>query len=122
MLKAMAANAFISNGLVDSLGRDQYLIPYLRDQTVPGAWNGELWLVDFEGRPIAANAPNLHFDHQDSGALGAALAGGHVQVELTHQEDLLFVAPVVFPPTGSIEGAVVPYSGTNRSSPMPACS
>jgi len=107
MLKAMAANAFISNGLVDSLGRDQYLIPYLRDQTVPGAWDGELWLVDFEGKPIAANAPDLHFDHQDSGALGAALAGGHAQVELAHQEQLLYVAPVVFPPTGSIEGAVV---------------
>ena len=107
MLKAMAANAFISNGLVDSLGRDQYLIPYLRDQTVPGAWDGELWLVDFEGKPIAANAPDLHFDHQDSGALGAALAGGHAQVELAHQEQLLYVVPVVFPPTGSIEGAVV---------------
>jgi PAS domain S-box-containing protein len=107
MLKAMAANAFISNGLVDSLGRDQYLIPYLRDQAVPGAWEGELWLVDFEGKPIAANAPDLHFDHQDSSALGAALAGGHVQVELAHQEHLLFVAPVVFPPTRSIEGAVV---------------
>ncbi len=107
MLKAMAANAFISNGLVDSLGRDQYLLPYLRDQAVPGAWDGELWLVDFEGKPIAANASDLHFDHQDSGALRTALAGGHAQVELAHQDQLLVVAPVVFPPTGSIEGAVV---------------
>ncbi|HMW55028.1 MAG TPA: PAS domain S-box protein [Accumulibacter sp.] len=107
MLRAMAANAFISNGLVDSLGRDQYLIPFLRDQAFPGAWEGELWLVDFEGKPIAANDPDWRFDHQGSLALRAALAGGHVQVELAHQENLLFVAPVVFPPTGSIEGAVV---------------
>ncbi|MDS4014848.1 MAG: ATP-binding protein [Candidatus Accumulibacter sp.] len=107
MLKAMASNAFISNALVDSLGRDQYLIPYLRDQEIPGAWRGQLWLVDFEGKPIAANAPGLSFDHQASPALHAVLSGSRFEIELSGDTSLLIAVPVVFPPTGSIEGAVV---------------
>jgi signal transduction histidine kinase len=107
MLKTMAGNAFISNALVDSLGRDQYLTPYLRDQDFPGGWHGELWLVDFEGKPIAANAPGLQFDHGSSPALRAALATNRFQIELADHDSLLLAVPVVFPPTGSIEGAVV---------------
>lgn len=106
-LSAMARNAFISNALVDSLGRDQYLIPYLRDQILPGAWSGELWLVDFEGKPIASNTKEAHFDHADSNALRSALADGKLRVEPAHDHALLIAAPVVFPPTGSIEGAIV---------------
>ncbi|MBL8421482.1 MAG: diguanylate cyclase [Dechloromonas sp.] len=107
MIRALARNAFISNALVDSLGRDQYLIPYLRDQAFPGEWKGELWLVDFEGKSITGSSSDSHFDHQDSAALRATLAGGSVQVEPAHGRGLLIAAPVVFPPTGSVEGAVV---------------
>ncbi|HNM82798.1 MAG TPA: ATP-binding protein [Rhodocyclaceae bacterium] len=114
MLKTMASNAFISNALVDSLGRDQYLIPYLRDQEIPGAWRGELWLVDFEGQPIAANAPGLSFKHRGSPALRAVLAGSRFEIELAGDDSLLLAVPVVFPPTGSIEGAVVAIAGYGR--------
>ena len=107
MITAMARNAFISNALVDSLGRDQYLVPYLRDQAFPGGWKGELWLVDFEGKPITGNSRDFPFDHQGSAAVRAALAGGRFQVEPAHEHALLLAAPVVFPPTGSVEGAVV---------------
>ncbi len=107
MLTAMARNGFISNALVDSFGRDQYLIPYLRDQAFPGGWSGELWLVDFEGKPIAGNLKDATFDHRNSAAMRAALSDAKLSIEALHDHVLLIAVPVVFPPTGSVEGAVV---------------
>jgi len=108
MLEAMARNAFISNALVDSLGRDQYLAPFLRDQVFPGEWNGTLWLVDFKGRPIASNKAGLDFPYAHSAVLRSALSSGRQQAEAFEDARLLLIAtPVVFPPTRSIEGAVV---------------
>jgi len=108
MLDVMAANAFISNALVDSLGRDQYLLPFLRGQEFPGDWAGMLWLVDFQGHPIAGSQGGKAFAYSEAGAVQQALASGRRQVEVIENEGLLLlVVPVVFPPTGSIEGAVV---------------
>ncbi|MBL8399170.1 MAG: EAL domain-containing protein [Candidatus Accumulibacter sp.] len=107
MITTMSRNAFISNALVDSLGRDQYLLPYLRDQAFPGGWKGELWLLDFEGKPITGNSSHFEFDHRDTAAVRNALSGGDFQVTVAHEHALLLAAPVVFPPTGSVEGAVV---------------
>lgn len=108
MLQAMSRNAFISNALVDSLGRDQYLVPFLRDQNLPGGWTGSLWLVDFKGRPIASNVAKTDFPYMHSAALQSALSSGEQKVE-TYQgaAQLMIAAPVVFPPTKSVEGAVV---------------
>jgi signal transduction histidine kinase len=108
MLEAMARNSFISNALIDSLGRDQYLAPFLRDQAFPGDWSGTLWLVDFKGRPIASNKPGSNFPHTQSAALRSSLSSGRQQVEASEDARHLVIAtPVVFPPTRSIEGAVV---------------
>jgi len=106
LLSGMAGNAFISNALVDSSGRDQYLLPYLRDQVIPGGASAGLWLVDFEGKPIAGKtvAP---FEQRHSAVLRAAMTGRQAMVELVHESGLLLAVPVVFPPTGSVEGAVV---------------
>ena len=106
LLNGMAGNAFISNALVDSLGRDQYLLPYLRDQTIPGGTSAGLWVVDFAGKPIAGKRAG-DFEHRDSAAVQAAIAGRQAMVELVHEHGLLLAVPVVFPPTGSVEGAVV---------------
>lgn len=107
MLDAMAKNAFVSNALVDSYGREQYLIPYLRGQVFPGEWDGELWLVDFEGKPLTGNRSDAKFDHGDAPALLAALSGGALAVGLAHEHDLIIAAPVVFALTGRVEGAIV---------------
>ncbi len=108
MLEAMARNAFISNALVDSLGRDQYLAPFLRDQEFPGDWKGTLWLVDFKGRPIASNKAGSDFPYAHSAVLRSALSSGRQQAEAFQDARLLVIAtPVVFPPTRSIEGAVL---------------
>lgn len=108
MLEAMASNSFISNALVDSLGRDQYLVPFLHDQKFPGSWNGSLWLVDFQGQVVGGNAPNAQFTYGNVAAVRTALATGHQQVTpIANSNRLVFVSPVVFPPTGSVEGAVV---------------
>ncbi|MGB0125998.1 MAG: hypothetical protein WBP72_00070, partial [Rhodocyclaceae bacterium] len=107
MLDGMAKNAFVSNALVDSYGREQYLLPYLRGQVFPGAWDGELWLVDFEGKPLTGNRSDAKFDHRGASALGGALSGGVFTVGLAHEHDLVIAAPVVFTLTGRVEGAIV---------------
>jgi PAS domain S-box-containing protein len=107
MLDAMAKNAFVSNALVDSYGREQYLVPYLRGQVFPGAWDGELWLVDFEGKPLIGNRSEAKFDHRDASMALAALSSGSLAAGLAHKHDLVIAAPVVFGLTGRVEGAIV---------------
>lgn len=122
MLEAMAKNAFVSNALVDSYGREQYLIPYLRGQVFPGAWDGELRLVDFEGKPLASNRSGAEFDHRDSPAVQEALSRGVLSVALADGHDLIVAVPVVFALTGKVEGAIVAivdYRDTIDSSAMP---
>lgn len=107
MLDVMSKNAFISNALVDSLGREQYLVPFLRDQAFPGKWQGELWLVDFQGNPISSNVKNTQFAFGNEDAINNALLTGELSMNLVNKEKLLVAAPVEFPPTKTTEGAVV---------------
>jgi PAS domain S-box-containing protein len=110
-VQALAANSLVANGLVDSTGRDTYLVPLLREHAVPGAPGAELVLCDFRGRPIASNRawlPDAVPELQRAAAAAADTAphaavegagGGAPRVVLTF--------PVVFPPTGQMEGVLV---------------
>jgi two-component sensor histidine kinase len=109
-LADLAQNSFIANGLVDSLGRDTYLLPFLREHRLPVSAGAALVLCDFKGTPIASNQPAPP-------ALPGALRGptevlanarsyaevldeaGGVQLYMSH--------PVIFPPTRRTEGVIV---------------
>lgn len=109
-LQDLAENSFIANGLVDSLGRDTYLLPFLREHKVPTAAATALVLCNFRGVPIASNAevpPGLLDAVHGPRAVLTTLrphaevapVGGAVFLVLSH--------PVVFPPTAHVEGVMV---------------
>ncbi len=102
----LAANSFVANGLVDSAGRDTYLLPFLREHRLPVVGRSELVLCDFEGRPIASNltGPSSR-EPLDEGSAPSPRAGLESRPDGTV---LVFMAiPVVFPPTQHQEGVIL---------------
>ena len=109
-LAALSRNSFLSNGLVDSQGRDGYLRPFLRDfrLSLPGKEDASLTLYDFGGKPLIQVRPD-HAISADAEVVGQAIATGKPQVRIItqgHETYLKLVQPIHFPPTQSVEGAL----------------
>ncbi|MBI4756727.1 MAG: PAS domain S-box protein [Betaproteobacteria bacterium] len=107
-LETLSRNALIVNGLVDSQGRDAYLLPFLRDfrLALPGKQDIALTLHDFSGAPVIDAGQGIAIA---ADVVGQALASGMPQARIVaHQGEayLELVQPVHFPPTRSIEGAL----------------
>lgn len=109
-LADVAANSFIANGLVDSLGRDTYLLPFLREHRMPVAGAETLVLCDFQGTPIATNRPGPPTLPPAVRGPILVLASARPHAELVGEgpgAQLYLTHPVIFPPTGRAEGAIV---------------
>jgi PAS domain S-box-containing protein len=109
-LAGLAANSFIANGLVDSLGRDTYLLPFLREHRVPGEAAVEITLCDFRGVPIATNhGRDASLPPGNASVAGALRTGTPVAEILSEGGNALLIlsVPVIFPPTGQAEGVLV---------------
>jgi two-component sensor histidine kinase/HAMP domain-containing protein len=109
-LADLADNSFIANGLVDSQGRDTYLLPFLREHRLPVASRARLVLCDFKGTPIASNqgaAPTLGRDVRGPLAVLASAKPYAEVVEGPAAVQLVVSYPVVFPPTAQTEGVIV---------------
>jgi two-component sensor histidine kinase/HAMP domain-containing protein len=106
----LAQNSFVANGLVDSQGRDTYLLPFLREHRHPGEPHAVLVLCDFRGNPIASNAPAAQaFVGRIAGVrkvLETAKPFAELLVE-AGRGHLVISNPVIFPPTGQVEGVIV---------------
>jgi PAS domain S-box-containing protein len=113
-MQSLAENTFMVNSVIDSMGRGDYLEPFMQKLQLPGVAGDEtdVWLVDFAGRVIARN--KLHLEHvahaetfgqerwwasvrEGKPTMAAIQRQGH-----TH---LLFAFPVIY--LGQPEGAVV---------------
>ncbi len=111
-LATLSRNSFLSNGLVDSQGRDGYLRPFLRDfrLSLPGKEDASLTLYDFGGKPLIQVRPGHAIDTDtDADAVGQAIATGKSQVRIITQGNESYfrlVQPIHFPPTQSVEGAL----------------
>jgi two-component sensor histidine kinase/HAMP domain-containing protein len=109
-LADLAENSFIANGLVDSQGRDTYLLPFLREHRLPVATSAVLILCDFKGTPIASNrgaAPALSAALRGPKAVLALAKPVAEVVEGPIGVQLVVSWPVTFPPTGQTEGVIV---------------
>lgn len=109
-LAAMAGNAFIANGLVDSGGRENYLQPFLRDHKSPVALDVGILLTDFRGRPLIGNRPLDQIALPEMPELRQALGTGRRRASLVAENGqavLYLLQPVIFPPTGQSEGLLV---------------
>jgi signal transduction histidine kinase/CheY-like chemotaxis protein len=108
-LSSMAGNSFIANGLVDSLGRDTYLLPFLHEHSGSASLKPAIVLCDYQGRPVAGNqvaGPAL----QGHPVIGQVIAAGKPRSLILRRDGsafLVLVQPVIFPPTGMPEGVLV---------------
>ena len=109
-LATLSRNSFLSNGLGDSQGREDYLVPFLRDfrLALPGNEDASLTLYDFVGKPIIQISPDK-VNAADAQAVDQAIATGKPQVRIITQGNqtyLKLVQPIHFLPTQSVEGAL----------------
>jgi PAS domain S-box-containing protein len=113
-MQSLAENTFMVNSVIDSMGRGDYLEPFMQKLQLPGVAGEEtdVWLVDFAGRIIARN--RLHPEHAEhSGTFGeerwwASVREGRPTMASTQRQGhthLLFAFPVIY--LGQTEGAVV---------------
>jgi PAS domain S-box-containing protein len=107
----LSKNSFIASGLVDSTGKDLYLLPFLRDYKNTFNIPVNMVLVDFQGVPIAGNKPeylkNYYFGYEIKQSLASGKTVAAVIADELEGEQLLLVAPIIFPPTQQTEGALV---------------
>ncbi len=113
-VQSLATNTFMVNSVIDSMGRDDYLEPFMQKLTVPGVAGEQtdVWLVDFMGRVIARNG--LHPGHPgDSESFAEetwwqGVKEGKPTMAVTQRKGhlhLLLASPVIY--LGHTEGAVV---------------
>lgn len=109
-LADLAENSFVANGLVDSLGRDTYLLPFLLEHRTPVGVTLTISLLDFRGNRIATNTPDSKRPWAALDSVEKAIEKGTAQAELDRESGatrLSVAVPVIFPPTGQPEGVIV---------------
>ncbi|HBG05144.1 MAG: hypothetical protein A2075_22830 [Geobacteraceae bacterium GWC2_58_44] len=109
-LANLAGNSFIANGLVDSLGRDTYLLPFLHEHRGSVSLKTVIVLCDYRGRPIASNGSQIAGLQAVIPRIQAVLATGRPASQIVGEGGgtfLVLLHPVIFPPTGQPEGVLV---------------
>ncbi|HET9555182.1 MAG TPA: ATP-binding protein [Anaeromyxobacteraceae bacterium] len=103
----VARSPLLATALVDAHGWQQYGVPYLRQQHLPFVVSSRLALCDFRGRIVGAtDEPPTVAPVDWVGTVierGEWLARIHERGAAAH---LLVLAPVRYPGTGTVEGAV----------------
>jgi PAS domain S-box-containing protein len=105
MLKQLAANPLLSNALVDSIGRETYLEPFFMEQRLAKQPYTDLVLVDFRGRTLLASGTAM--DHDDVSLTLHSLNERVPVAAINAANVLVIIHPIVFPVTGTTEGALV---------------
>ena len=108
---ALATSTITANALGDSVGRETYLIPLLKNQKLqfPG---GQLILTDYRGKPIANSHGNTDADYLDAEIERTVLEQGQAFSLIRPGEDrmppmLLAYFPIIYPLTEQPEGMLI---------------
>ncbi|MGR9012479.1 MAG: ATP-binding protein [Gammaproteobacteria bacterium] len=106
-LEQLSTNPLLSNALVDSIGRETYLEPFFLEQRLAKQAYVDLLLVDFRGQILlSSSAPTLSESH-DLSPIARALTENIPVAELSADNLLVIAYPIIFPLTGTTEGAIV---------------
>jgi PAS domain S-box-containing protein len=112
-VRSLASNPFMTNSVIDTLGRSEYLEPLMQRLALPGTGGeeSELWLLDFKGRVISRNGRHQPEEQARSFAEAAwwpRVRDGHPVARLVTeggQPRVLFAFPIVY--QRHTEGALV---------------
>lgn len=106
-LQQLATNPLLSNALTDSIGRETYLKPFFLEQRLAKQAHADLLLVDFRGQILLSTHASADHHAHDSSLIERTLTE-NIPVAAISKDNLLIIAyPIIFPLTGTTEGAVV---------------
>ncbi|WP_375771312.1 ATP-binding protein [Archangium gephyra] len=103
---SLASNPFMTNSVIDTLGRSDYLEPLMQRLSLPG--ESDLWLLDFMGRVIARNGRSERVGSFEQAPWWPKVRDGEPQALVVSEEGgprVLFAFPVVY--QKHTEGALV---------------
>ncbi len=105
-IENLSRSSIVVNAIVDSYGRDSYLIPFLQSSRLPLDLSHRLSLCDFKGDIIASNSSFLGSYRQESGLVRHVIESGKPVARLMYNNrtSLLICYPVIYPATGTAEG------------------
>jgi len=110
-ISSLARNNVMANALLDSQGRDQYLVPFLREYDLHIDEHLGLTLCDYLGNPIAAaglGAPNcFHKQVNYATLLENNQPHSFLRTNENRHLELILIFPVTYPITDTAEGALV---------------
>ncbi|WP_066331633.1 sensor histidine kinase [Azohydromonas lata] len=108
-MQQAAASSLIATALVDSAGKELYLLPYLQQLGQVGGMPVTVLFADFEGHPIAASR-GARFDTAQLRWLAEAVPRGQAAASLfgsSGQAELAFITLVRYARTAQAEGALL---------------
>ena len=108
-LESIAANPTTANALLDSLGRDIYLLPLLRTHWLSEAAGFPIALCDFAGKHVASSQPGEDLCARVRAALPLPdlVRSRSTVFDAEYGRVLAIAIPVIFAGTGQSEGALV---------------
>ncbi|MCX7092086.1 MAG: ATP-binding protein, partial [Methylobacter sp.] len=107
-LRQLSTNPLLVNALTDSVGRETYLGPFFLEQQLAKQAHTDLLLVDFKGRVVLSTNPAMIYESDESPLIARVLAENTPLAAISVNDNRLVIAyPIIFPVTGTTEGAVV---------------
>ncbi|WP_246024603.1 hybrid sensor histidine kinase/response regulator [Azospirillum ramasamyi] len=112
-VRDLADNSVLATALVDSAGKETYLVPFLGSFNHIASVPVAIVFTDFEGDPIADNglqSATLSIEPADMAWLRAAIAAGKPAATVVHQNGthyLLAAEMLIYSRTSSPEGALL---------------
>ncbi|ACM21855.1 sensor histidine kinase, HAMP domain-containing [Geotalea daltonii FRC-32] len=97
----LAANPFMINSVIDTLGRETYLAPFMRKLSLPGKEGdkADIFLLDYKGRIIAKNGAGTSNDVFENVRWRQKVMGGSPHAEISDDgkhHKVLFAFPIFY--------------------------
>ncbi|MDS4053905.1 response regulator [Accumulibacter sp.] len=118
--ESVATNPIVTNALLDSAGREAYLLPLLRASVPADTKNAVIALTDFSGQIVHSSARLAQQPSEERAWLASVIDSGRAAARLRLRPNappgsatpgrlagLVLAWPVVFPPTQAVEGVAV---------------
>lgn len=106
-IESMSKNLLVVNALIDSVGRDFYIGPFLKGYKAPLETHAHLTLLDFEGKTIAFNQQSRTDYPSYKELISTTISKERSYAEIIKHDEstnLLLAYPVFYGATGMAEG------------------